>query len=99
MWTATLSRRFYGFSHSIKQRTSTIPTSGKPPLYSVSVLELDCGQEFDASRDEDFFAALPPRPAVCLIEPHAQNAEPLLIRTQDLRKRMQRLLGPLDPTT
>ncbi|MGC1905650.1 MAG: hypothetical protein WA715_17660 [Candidatus Acidiferrum sp.] len=68
-------------------------------LYSWRVLELDCGQEFDVSRDEDFFAALPPRPAVCLIEPYAENAEPLLIRTQDLRKRMQRLLGPLDPTT
>jgi excinuclease ABC subunit C len=66
------------------------------------VLDLDCGQDFDASRDEDFFAALPPRPAVCLIELHAKNAEsaePLLIRTQDLRKRIQRLLGPLDPTS
>jgi excinuclease ABC subunit C len=63
------------------------------------VLDLDCGQEFDASHAEDFFAALPPRPAVCLIQPHAENAEPLLIRTQDLRKRMQRLLGPPDPTT
>jgi excinuclease ABC subunit C len=63
------------------------------------VLDLDCGQEFDASHAEDFFAALPPRPAVCLIQPHAENAEPLLIRTQDLRKRMQRLLGPHDPTS
>ena len=63
------------------------------------MLDLDCGQEFDASRDEDFFAALPPRPAVCLIQPRAENAEPLLIRTQDLRKRMQRLLGPHDPTS
>jgi excinuclease ABC subunit C len=66
------------------------------------VLDLDCGQEFDASLAEDFFAALPPRPAVCLIQLHAKDAvkaEPLLIRTQDLRKRMQRLLGPLDPTS
>jgi excinuclease ABC subunit C len=63
------------------------------------VLDLDCGQEFDASHAEDFFAALPPRPAVCLIQPCAENAEPLLIRTQDLRKRMQRLLGPHDPTS
>jgi excinuclease ABC subunit C len=66
------------------------------------VLDLDCGQEFDASLAEDFFAALPPRPAVCLIQLHAknaENAEPLLIRTQDLRKRMQRLLGPPDPTS
>jgi excinuclease ABC subunit C len=69
------------------------------PLYPVSVLELDCGQDFDATRDEDFFAALPPKPAVCLIESRAENAEPFLIRTQDLRRRLQRLLGPADPTS
>jgi excinuclease ABC subunit C len=63
------------------------------------VLDLDCGQDFSKDHAEDFFAALPPRPAVCLIQPHAENAEPLLIRTQDLRKRMQRLLGPPDPTS
>ncbi|HUE44183.1 MAG TPA: hypothetical protein VMP12_11480 [Candidatus Sulfotelmatobacter sp.] len=63
------------------------------------MLDLDCGQDFAKDHAEDFFAALPPRPAVCLIQPHAENAEPLLIRTQDLRKRMQRLLGPLDPTS
>jgi hypothetical protein len=61
------------------------------------VLELDCGQDFDPSRDEDFFAVLPPRPAVCLIETRAENAEPFLIRTQDLRHRLQRVLGPADP--
>ena len=69
------------------------------PLYPVTVLELDCGQDFDPTRDEDFFAALPPRPAVCLIESRAENAEPFLIRTQDLRRRLQRLLGPPDPTS
>jgi len=69
------------------------------PLYSVTVLELDCGQDFDPVRDEDFFAALPPRPAVCLIETRAENAEPFLIRTQDLRRRLQRLLGPPDPAS
>jgi excinuclease ABC subunit C len=63
------------------------------------VLELDCGQEFDPARDEDFFSALPPRPAVCLIEPRAENADAFLIRTQDLRRRLQRLLGPADPTS
>jgi excinuclease ABC subunit C len=63
------------------------------------VLELDCGQNFDLAQDEDFFAALPPRPAVCLIESRAENAEPFLIRTQDLRRRLQRLLGPADPTS
>ncbi len=63
------------------------------------MLELDCGFEFDLARREDFFAGLPPRPAVCLIEPHEDKAEPFLIRTQDLRRRLRRLLGPIDPTS
>jgi excinuclease ABC subunit C len=70
------------------------------PLYPVIVLELDCGLEFDPVRAEgDFFPALPPKPAVCLIESRSENAEPFLIRTQDLRRRLQRLLGPADPTS
>ncbi len=60
------------------------------------MLELDCGLEFDSARPEDFFASLPPRPAVCLIEPREDKADPFLIRTQDLRRRLQRLLGVLD---
>jgi len=63
------------------------------------VLELDCGAPFDLARSEDFFSALPPRAAVCLIELQDTKAEPLLIRTQDLRRRLQRLLGPPDPTS
>ena len=63
------------------------------------MLELDCGLEFDPSRDEEFFLALPPRPAVCLIEPKESSAEPFFIRTQDLRRRLQRLLGPADPSS
>jgi excinuclease ABC subunit C len=64
------------------------------------VLELHCGLEFDPRQaEESFFPALPTTPAVCLIEPLEQNAEPLLIRTQDLRRRLERLLGPIDPTS
>jgi len=63
------------------------------------VLELDCGLEFDPSRDEEFFLALPPRPAVCLIEPKDPSAEPFFIRTQDLQRRLRRLLGPADPSS
>jgi excinuclease ABC subunit C len=75
-------------------------TLASVPLYPVSVLELDCGLAFDPARaDDDFFPALPPKPAVCLIESRAENAEPFLIRTQDLRRRLQRLLGPADPTS
>jgi excinuclease ABC subunit C len=64
------------------------------------VLELDCGLEFDATRvEQDFFPALPPHPAVCLIEPREEEAEPFLIRTQNLQRRLQRLLGPVDPAS
>jgi excinuclease ABC subunit C len=64
------------------------------------VLELDCGLEFSATRaEEDFFPALPPHAAVCLIEPREENAEPFLIRTQNLQRRLQRLLGPVDPAS
>jgi len=63
------------------------------------VLDLDCGLSFDLAQDKDFFSALPARAAVCLIELRDANAEPLLIRTQDLQRRLQRLLGPSDPTS
>ena len=63
------------------------------------MLELDCGLAFDPAHAEDFLAALPPRPAVCLIQLREENAEPLLIRTQDLHRRLQRLLGPADPSS
>jgi excinuclease ABC subunit C len=63
------------------------------------VLELDCNLPFDLTHSDDFFSALPPSPAVCLIELRDETAEPLLIRTQDLRRRVQRLLGPPDPAS
>src|SRR5438445_3675723 len=64
------------------------------------MLELDCELEFDAARTEqDFFPALPPRPAVCLIESREEKAEPFLIRTQNLQRRLHRLLGPIDPAS
>jgi excinuclease ABC subunit C len=61
------------------------------------VLTLEYGLDFDPSRDQEFFAALQAHPAVCLIESKQSSAEPLFIRTQDLRRRLQRLLGPPDP--
>ena len=64
------------------------------------MLDLDNGLDFDAARaEEEFFPALPARPAVCLIEPHEEKAEPFLIRTQNLQRRLQRLLGPADPAS
>jgi excinuclease ABC subunit C len=63
------------------------------------VLELDFSLVFDAAADEEFFSALPSKPAVCLVELNDANAEPLLIRTQDLQRRLKRLLGPPDPAS
>ena len=63
------------------------------------MLALDCGAAFDPARAEEFFSTLPARPAVCLVEPRGEHAEPLLIRTQDLRRRLEHLLGPADPAS
>ena len=63
------------------------------------MLTLDFALEFDPTNDADFFARLAPHPAICLIEPRASSAQPLFIRTQDLRRRLQRLLGPPDATS
>jgi excinuclease UvrABC nuclease subunit len=63
------------------------------------VLPLDSGLEFTRENDAEFFSLLPAKPAVCLISSQNEAAEPYLIRTADLRRRLQRLLGPADPTS
>ncbi|MGH9860156.1 MAG: UvrB/UvrC motif-containing protein [Candidatus Acidiferrales bacterium] len=90
------------------------------------MLELDCGATFDAARDEEFFATLPPRPAVVLLEPARpaelvsaaagghndsddvrpsadgvalERPEPYLLRTADLRRRLERLLRAPEAAT
>jgi excinuclease ABC subunit C len=56
------------------------------------MLELDCGLEFDSGHDEIFFAALPARPGVLMIEMRAAGAQPYLARTADIRRAAERLL-------
>ncbi len=56
------------------------------------MIPLDCGQEFDPAREQEFFTTLPSRPAVFLIEPRQRSAQPYLLRTADLRRRLERLL-------
>ncbi len=63
------------------------------------VWELDSGREFTPETDAEFFSQLPAKPGVCLISSRQASAEPYLIRTADLRRRLQRLLGPPDPTS
>jgi len=60
------------------------------------VLPLDCGQEFDPARDAEFFAGLPARPGVLLIEMREAGARPHLVRTADIRRAAERLLSPPD---
>jgi excinuclease ABC subunit C len=56
------------------------------------MLELDSGIEFNAACDEQFFAALPPRPGVLLLEMADAGARPYLARTADIRRAAERLL-------
>ena len=63
------------------------------------MLPLDCGQDFDIAREDDFFAALPPRPAVFVIEPKQEGGQVFLSRTADLRRRLERLLRLPEPNS
>ncbi|HXX20052.1 MAG TPA: UvrB/UvrC motif-containing protein [Candidatus Acidoferrum sp.] len=61
------------------------------------MLELDAGQEFDLAREGDFFAAVPQRPGVLLIEMRADGGQPHILRTADLRRATERLLSEPEP--
>jgi hypothetical protein len=61
------------------------------------MLPLDQSVEFDPARDMQFFAALPPRPAVYRIEPRTEGARPYLRCTADLRRSCRRVLAPPKP--
>jgi len=63
------------------------------------MLPLECQVPFEPARLEEFLAAIPPRPAVVLVEPRADltGARPLLLRTADLRRRLRLLLSPPEP--
>jgi excinuclease ABC subunit C len=56
------------------------------------MLELDCGQHFAPELDADFFASLPARPGVLLLEMKDKKAQPYLARTVDIRRAAERLL-------
>jgi excinuclease ABC subunit C len=63
--------------------------------------ELDSSADFVAAHEAEFFAALPARPAVFVVEPREEfaGAKPHLLRTANLRQRLERLLGLPDPTS
>ena len=61
------------------------------------MLELDFSHEFDLTRDEAFFAAVPERAGILLIEMREPQAHPHLVRTADLRRAAERLLRSPEP--
>jgi len=63
------------------------------------MLALDGAVEFDPSLDAPFFAAVPARPGILLVEMRDPHARPHLVRTADLRRAAERLLGPPDPAS
>jgi len=61
------------------------------------MLGLDIWREFDPAHEEQFFATVPPRAGVLLVEPRMAGAQPHLVRSADLRRAAERLLRPPDP--
>ncbi len=55
--------------------------------------------EITPERDAEIFAAVPAAPAVFLLRGADAQAEPYVSKTANLRRRLQRLLGPLEERT
>ena len=55
--------------------------------------------EFTPERDAEVFAAVPAAPAVFLLRGNDAHAEPYVSKTANLRRRLQRLLGPAEERT
>ena len=55
--------------------------------------------EFTAERDAEIFAAIPAAPAVFALRSEDPRAEPYVSKTAHLRRRLVRLLGPIEERT
>ena len=55
--------------------------------------------EFAPERDAEIFSAVPAAPAVFLLRGEDAQAEPYVSKTANLRRRLQRLLGPIEERT
>lgn len=55
--------------------------------------------EFAPERDAEVFAAVPANPAVFLLRGEGPQSEPYVSKTANLRRRLQRLLGPVEERT
>jgi len=63
------------------------------------VLVLTERLEFTPERDTDVFAAVPAAPAVFLLRGADSQSEPYVSKTANLRRRLHRLLGPVEERT
>ena len=55
--------------------------------------------EFTPAQDTEVFASVPAKPAVFLLRGDDSQAEPYVSKTASLRRRLQRLLGPIEERT
>jgi excinuclease ABC subunit C len=55
--------------------------------------------EFAPERDAEIFSSVPAAPAVFLLRGADANADPYVTKTANLRRRLQRLLGPVEERT
>ena len=55
--------------------------------------------DFTPDRDADIFSTVPAGPAVFLLRGQDATAEPYVSKTANLRRRLQRLLGPVEERT
>jgi len=55
--------------------------------------------EFIPARDAEVFASVPAGPSVFLLRGDDSQAEPYVSKTANLRRRLQRLLGPVEERT
>ena len=55
--------------------------------------------EFAPQRETEIFSVVPAAPAVFLLRVHDEHADPYISKTANLRRRLQRLLGPLKERT
>jgi excinuclease ABC subunit C len=91
------NRNKFALSQNLAPIAQPISLAATSPLTSRQcildhMLDLDCGLEFDAAQEAEFFASLPPRPGIFILEMNAAGALPYLARTADIRRAAERLL-------
>jgi excinuclease ABC subunit C len=82
-----------------KRRPSAPSVSSVVEAFAYNDYVLTERLEFLPERDAEVFAAVPAAPAVFLLLGADAQSEPYVSKTANLRRRLQRLLGPVDERT